>query len=114
MSGHFKGFGGAVTNGFGTSGRRSRYTIAGSTVQSRHSADQPSAPIVGLWAITLSYGPSLGCPTASCVLAHVISGWTSDGLEFDQDISPILTGAVCYGAVDQTIWQHLRPHPSFL
>jgi hypothetical protein len=61
------------------------------------SADQSSASIVGLWAITLSYGPSLGCPTASCVLDHVISGWTSDGLEFDQDISPILTGAVCYG-----------------
>jgi hypothetical protein len=60
-------------------------------------ADQSSASIVGLWAITLSYGPSLGCPTASCVLDHVISGWTSDGLEFDQDISPILTGAVCYG-----------------
>jgi hypothetical protein len=62
------------------------------------SADQSGQSIVGLWAITVSYGPSLGCPTASCVLDHVFSGWTSDGLEFDQDtFSPILTGEVCYG-----------------
>ena len=28
---------------------------------------------------------------------RIFSGWTGDGLEFDQDISPILTGSVCYG-----------------
>jgi hypothetical protein len=62
------------------------------------SADQGSQPIVGLWEITVSYGPSLGCPTSSCVYDHVFSGWTSDGLEFDQDaVAPILTGEVCYG-----------------
>lgn len=32
------------------------------------------------------------------VVDNVFSGWTSDGLEFDQDTgSPILTGYVCYG-----------------
>ena len=45
-------------------------------------------PIVGLWQITATY------PSA---VDHVFSGWTRDGLEFDQDIAPILTGYVCYG-----------------
>ena len=27
----------------------------------------------------------------------MLAGWTGDGLEFDQDIAPILTGYVCYG-----------------
>ena len=47
-------------------------------------------PIVGLWLITVSYQGS--------VVDNVFSGWTSDGLEFDQDTaSPMLTGYVCYG-----------------
>ena len=47
-------------------------------------------PIVGLWQITANF-------TGGGV-DHVISGWTRDGLEFDQDNgSPILTGYVCYG-----------------
>ena len=47
-------------------------------------------PIVGLWQITANF-------TGGGV-DHVISGWTRDGLEFDQDSgSPILTGYVCYG-----------------
>lgn len=55
-------------------------------------------PIVGLWLITVSYGGS--------VVDHVFSGWTSDGLEFDQDTaSPMLTGYVCYGT-----WIKLGDH----
>jgi len=47
-------------------------------------------PIVGLWLITVSNQGS--------VVDNVFSGWTSDGLEFDQDTgSPMLTGYVCYG-----------------
>jgi hypothetical protein len=46
-------------------------------------------PIFGLWQIAATF-PGGG-------VDHVISGWTRDGLEFDQDISPILTGYVCYG-----------------
>jgi hypothetical protein len=47
-------------------------------------------PIVGLWLITVSYQGS--------VVDNVFSGWTSDGLEFDQDTaSAMLTGYVCYG-----------------
>jgi hypothetical protein len=46
-------------------------------------------PIFGLWQITASF--------AGGGVDHVISGWTRDGLEFDQDIAPILTGYVCYG-----------------
>ena len=46
-------------------------------------------PIFGLWQITVNY-------TGDGV-DHFIAGWTRDGLEFDQDISPILTGYVCYG-----------------
>ena len=54
-------------------------------------------PIVGLWQITVSAGGT--------VVDHVISGWTSDGLEFDQDIAPILSGYVCYGH-----WIKLKGH----
>jgi hypothetical protein len=55
-------------------------------------------PIVGLWSITVSYGGS--------VIDTVFSGWTSDGLEFDQDTSsPILTGYICYGT-----WIKLGDH----
>jgi hypothetical protein len=47
-------------------------------------------PIVGLREITVSFG---GVP-----FDNVFTGWTSDGLEFDQDTSsPILTGYICYG-----------------
>ena len=46
--------------------------------------------IVGLWYIIMK-------DSSGNVVDRVISGWTSDGLEFDQDISPILTGYVCYG-----------------
>jgi hypothetical protein len=46
-------------------------------------------PIFGLWQITATYPYGVD---------HVISGWTRDGLEFDQDIAPILTGYVCYGS----------------
>jgi hypothetical protein len=55
-------------------------------------------PIVGLWLITVSYQGS--------VVDNVFSGWTSDGLEFDQDTgSPMLTGYVCYGT-----WIKLGDH----
>jgi len=50
----------------------------------------PKEPIVGLWLITVTY--------QGTVVDNVFSGWTSDGLEFDQDTgSPMLTGYVCYG-----------------
>ena len=40
------------------------------------------------------------------VVDYLYSGWTSDGLEFDQDIaSPMLTGYVCYGT-----WIKLGDH----
>jgi hypothetical protein len=55
---------------------------------SNTSADEP---IVGLWLITVS---ASGYPDFD----NVFSGWTKDGLEFDQDtLAPILTGYVCYG-----------------
>jgi hypothetical protein len=47
-------------------------------------------PIVGLWQITLK-------DSGGNIIDQIISGWTGDGLEFDQDLSPILTGYVCYG-----------------
>jgi hypothetical protein len=48
-------------------------------------------PIVGLWLITVKN-------PVGTVIDHVLSGWTSDGLEFDQDTgAPILTGYICYG-----------------
>jgi hypothetical protein len=57
-----------------------------------------SEPIVGLWRITVT-------DDSGNVIDVVISGWTSDGLEFDQDLSPILTGYVCYGT-----WVKLEHH----
>ena len=51
---------------------------------------QGKEPIVGLWLILLT-------DDSGNIVDRVISGWTSDGLEFDQDISPMLTGYVCYG-----------------
>ena len=47
-------------------------------------------PIVGLWYIVLK-------DSNANIVDRVFSGWTGDGLEFDEDISPILTGYVCYG-----------------
>jgi len=62
----------------------------GASSASAHDERAEVEPIVGLWEITVSYG--------STVLDNVFTGWTSDGLEFDQDTSsPILTGYVCYG-----------------
>jgi hypothetical protein len=46
-------------------------------------------PIVGLWEITES------CNGTVC--DHIFSGWTSDGLEVDSDISPALVVPICYG-----------------
>ena len=55
-------------------------------------------PIVGLWLVTVSH--------QGTVVKSVFSGWTSDGLEFDQDNgSPMLTGYVCYGT-----WIKLGDH----
>lgn len=47
-------------------------------------------PIVGLWYINMK-------DSSGNIVDRIFSGWTGDGLEFDQDISPILTGYVCYG-----------------
>jgi hypothetical protein len=47
-------------------------------------------PIVGFWAITSDDGHGN--------IDHIFSGWTSDGLEFDQDVSPVLIENSCYGA----------------
>jgi hypothetical protein len=47
-------------------------------------------PIIGLWSITEK-------DSTGALFDRVISGFTGDGLEFDQDLSPILTGYVCYG-----------------
>ena len=55
-------------------------------------------PIVGLWQITVK-------DSGGNIVDSVFSGWTSDGLEFDQDISPILIGEVCYGS-----WIKLGDH----
>jgi hypothetical protein len=57
----------------------------------RRSAFSAREPIVGLWQITAK-------DSSGNIVDRVISGWTADGLEFDQDISPILTGYVCYGS----------------
>ena len=51
------------------------------------SAEQP---IVGLWLITVK-------DSGGNLVDSIFSIWTSDGLESDQDIAPILTGYVCYG-----------------
>ena len=62
--------------------------------------EQQENSIVGLWEITVT-GPS-----GSGFVDHAFSGWTSDGLEFDQDTAaPILTGYVCYGR-----WIKLNGH----
>lgn len=55
----------------------------------RQEADGGGEPIVGLWRI-------IATDDAGNIVDRVISGWTSDGLEFDQDVSPILAGYVCY------------------
>jgi hypothetical protein len=47
-------------------------------------------PIVGFWAITTKDG-------AGNIIDHIFSGWTSDGLEFDQDVAPVLIENSCYG-----------------
>jgi hypothetical protein len=47
-------------------------------------------PIVGLWRIAVK-------DSGGNVVDNVLSTWTSDGVESDQDIAPILTGYVCYG-----------------
>ena len=68
----------------------------GASTASAHDDRAEVEPIVGLWEITVSYGTT--------VLDNVFTGWTSDGLEFDQDTSsPILTGYICYGS-----WIKLR------
>jgi hypothetical protein len=58
------------------------------------SSARAEEPIVGLWLITAKYGDT--------VIDNVMSGWTSDGLEFDQDtLTPpepaVFLGYVCYG-----------------
>lgn len=59
--------------------------------------DNDKDPIVGLWLITVSGGGFTD---------NVFSGWTRDGLEFDQDTAaPILSGYVCYGH-----WIKLKDH----
>jgi hypothetical protein len=58
-------------------------------------------PIVGLWEIAAT-----GSGSTAGFVDNVFSGWTSDGLEFDQDTAaPILTGYVCYGR-----WIKLKNH----
>ena len=47
-------------------------------------------PIVGFWAMTTKDGNG-------AVIDHIFSGWTRDGLEFDQDVAPILIENACYG-----------------
>ena len=47
-------------------------------------------PIVGFWAITTKDADGV-------VIDHIWSGWTSDGLEFDQDVAPVLIENSCYG-----------------
>jgi len=78
-----------------TLGHRANLALAGSialaVIGFGASAASAQEPIVGLWEITAT-GPN------GSFVDNVFSGWTSDGLEFDQDTnSPILTGYVCYG-----------------
>lgn len=62
-------------------------------------AAEEREPIVGLWLITVTNH-------AGIVVDYVFSGWTSDGLEVDQDTrSPMLTGDICYGT-----WIKLGDH----
>jgi len=63
--------------------------IALATVGIGASSVSAQEPIVGLWEITES------CDGSVC--DHIFSGWTSDGLEFDSDISPALVVPICYG-----------------
>lgn len=51
---------------------------------------QAKEPIVGFWAMTTK-------DADGNVVDHIFSGWTSDGLEFDQDVVPILIENACYG-----------------
>jgi hypothetical protein len=63
--------------------------------------DQTVEPIVGLWLVTVSYN--------HFVFDNVFSGWTSDGLEYDQHSgAPILIGYVCYGH-----WIKLKGHNTY-
>jgi hypothetical protein len=64
--------------------------VAPRTTQLKEMAHGPNEPIVGMWMITVT-------DSHAAVTDRVFAGWTGDGLEFDQDISPILTGYVCYG-----------------
>jgi hypothetical protein len=57
--------------------------------RTRRSSARAEEPIVGLWEITES------CSGSVC--DHIFSGWTSDGLEVDEDTSPELENPVCYG-----------------
>jgi hypothetical protein len=72
--------------------------VASSTpADDHHENDHQQEPIVGLWLITVTGGGFSD---------NVFSGWTRDGLEFDQDTAaPILTGYVCYGH-----WIKLKDH----
>ena len=63
--------------------------IALATVGIGASSVSAQEPIVGLWEITSSY--------QGTVTDYLFSGWTSDGLEFDEDISPVLVNPICYG-----------------
>src|ERR1700751_2400979 len=50
-------------------------------------------PIVGLWQVTAKFGDQ--------VLRYFRAGWTSDGLEFEENAAPnpaggILAGRICY------------------
>jgi len=57
------------------------------------SAAWAQEPIVGLWEITAT-----GSGSSAGFADNVFTGWTSDGLEFDQDIvAPTIAGYVCYG-----------------
>ena len=65
--------------------------VAPRTTQLKELPHGPNEPIVGMWMINAT-DATTGAP-----FDLVFSGWTGDGLEFDQDLSPILTGYVCYG-----------------
>jgi hypothetical protein len=70
------------------------FLLSGFVVSNASAGDFGGEPIVGLWLITTSY--------QGTTIDNVFSGWTSDGLEFDQDTqvppaNAILAGYVCYG-----------------
>ena len=54
-----------------------------------HSEAQAREPIVGFWSITSNDGHG--------TIDHIFSGWTWDGLEFDQDVVPVLALNNCFG-----------------